>query len=306
MPLNQLSLSTNPFSSPLRTNERFQQLKPPAKLISGIKHAQGRQIGKRVTDLHASNGQALLQNHETKFEAVSVENERRSGNYKPNIWNYEFVESLTNEYYYREDGRVKKLKKDFMHVFDQAADVTKLQLIESINRLGLSLVFEKDIEDALEVIGSNIKSISGVQARALCFRLLRQYGHGISQDIFVDSVDEINALRQGRTADIKGMLELFEASHLAFEGEHIMTEAKALSHRDLKEVHSNVKDNIAKQVADALELPRHWRVQWFEVRQQIDAYEQEVDRNPVLLELAKLNFNMIQAVHQEDLRQLSM
>lgn len=105
--------------------------------------------------------------------------------------------------------------------------------------------------------------------------------------------------------EFKGLLGLYEASHLALEGENMMDKAKAFSWKVLKDLKGNMEDpHLAQQVAHALEVPFHWRVQWSEARWYCNAYERREHVNPTLLELAKLNFNMVQATHQEELREI--
>ncbi|KAM7506181.1 hypothetical protein LguiB_005085 [Lonicera macranthoides] len=87
------------------------------------------------------------------------------------------------------------------------------------------------------------------------------------------------------------MLELYEASHLALEDEHILNEA-SLSTTILK-------------TSYALKLPLQWSVEWYNVKRQIQILSKEDNTNNVLLKLAKLNFNMVQATHQKDLREIS-
>ncbi|CAL5431449.1 unnamed protein product [Camellia sinensis] len=58
-------------------------------------------------------------------------------------------------------------------------------------------------------------------------------------------------------------------------------------------------------VSHALELPLHWAMPRMEARWFIDAYERRLDMNAKLLEFAKLDFNMLQAIHQEDLKHAS-
>ncbi|GAB4826783.1 hypothetical protein Ancab_033664 [Ancistrocladus abbreviatus] len=247
---------------------------------------------------------------------TSLEDERRSANYKPNIWNYDFVESLKSEY----TGaayqlHVQKLKEDLIHVFKHATYFSKLQILKSIEEFGLSNMFEREIEEGLDIIESNYMRSSvnlqgkDIQATALSFRLLRQHGHDVSQDIFIHFIDKKDAFTNGMsTSNVEAIIELLQASHLALEGEDIMAKANSFSYDFLKDVHfhSNLQDNnLSKEVSHTLELPLHWRVPWFEVRYQIGAYAEEPHRNLVLLELAKLNFNMVQAVHQQDLKELS-
>ena len=64
----------------------------------------------------------------------------------------------------------------------------------------------------------------------------------------------------------------------------------------------NIDQNLAIEVNHALELPLQWRMPRLEARWFIDVYEKRQDMNPILLEFAKLDFNMVQATHQEDLR----
>ncbi|KAK3433313.1 hypothetical protein EUGRSUZ_D00868 [Eucalyptus grandis] len=101
------------------------------------------------------------------------------------------------------------------------------------------------------------------------------------------------------------MIELLEASHLALEGENILHEAKAFSTGILRERVSSLDGRLFKRTVHALELPLHWRVQWFDIKWQISLYEQREDKESNLLELAKLNFNTVQATHQRDLREIS-
>ncbi|KAM7500244.1 hypothetical protein LguiA_024658 [Lonicera macranthoides] len=58
-------------------------------------------------------------------------------------------------------------------------------------------------------------------------------------------------------------------------------------------------------VSHALELPLHWRMLRLEARCFIDTYEKTNNQNISLLEFAKLDFNMVQAIHQEDLKDMS-
>ena len=90
------------------------------------------------------------------------------------------------------------------------------------------------------------------------------------------------------------------------EDENILDEAKDFTSKYLKENLEKIKDNeISMLVGHALELPFHWRMPRWEARWFIDAYERSQNMNPSLLNLAKLDFNMFQAVHLEDLKYTS-
>ena len=125
--------------------------------------------------------------------------------------------------------------------------------------------------------------------------------------MFRGFMDETTGLfKKSTQANIKEMLQLLEASHLAFEGENILDEARDFSTATLKEtISNNLGSDLTEQVAHVLELPSQRRVQWFEVQWHINAYEKDTHMNPILLQLAKLHFNIVQATLQTDLRDSS-
>ena len=85
-----------------------------------------------------------------------------------------------------------------------------------------------------------------------------------------------------------------------------MEQARDFAHRHLgKGLEHNIDQNLAIEVKHALELPLHWRMPRLEARWVIDVYEKRQDMNHILVELAKLDYNMVQATHQEELRHMS-
>ncbi|KAF8408702.1 hypothetical protein HHK36_004766 [Tetracentron sinense] len=101
------------------------------------------------------------------------------------------------------------------------------------------------------------------------------------------------------------MLSLYEASYLSLQGEVILDEARDFTSSHLNDIKEKIDLNLAKQVNHALELPLHWRMLRLEARWFVDIYERREDMNPILLELAKLDYNMVQETHQKDLRDMS-
>ncbi|KAB1206529.1 (-)-alpha-terpineol synthase [Morella rubra] len=119
--------------------------------------------------------------------------------------------------------------------------------------------------------------------------------------------DETGQFKASLCHDIKGLLCLYEASFLLIEGESVLEEARDFATKELKRYinEGNKDSNLSTIVRHALELPFHWRMRRFEVRWFIDENRRKKDMNPMLLELAELDFNMVQAVHQEELKQMS-
>lgn len=121
--------------------------------------------------------------------------------------------------------------------------------------------------------------------------------------IFKSFKDENGNFKESLGKDVKGLLSLYEASHLAFEGEDLLDEAKEFTRMHLKNLDAN--HILAEQVNHALELPLHHRMLKLEARWSIEAYSKRFDANQALLELAKLDFNMVQSTLQRDLKDMS-
>ncbi|KAJ0616444.1 putative lyase [Helianthus annuus] len=63
--------------------------------------------------------------------------------------------------------------------------------------------------------------------------------------------------------------------------------------------------NIVSVISRALDFPLHWMLPRAETKWFIEVYVRRRDMNPIVLELAKLDFNMVQAVYQDDLKYAS-
>ena len=128
----------------------------------------------------------------------------------------------------------------------------------------------------------------------------------LSAEVF-SSFMEGGSFKRYLCDDTQGMLSLYEASFLSIEGENRLDEAREFSKKHLQEFVKQNKDQNLSTVAvsHALELPLHWRILRVEARWFIDVYRSKEDMNPTLLKFAELDFNMVQATHQEDIKQVS-
>ncbi|XP_019198185.1 PREDICTED: (-)-alpha-terpineol synthase-like [Ipomoea nil] len=105
--------------------------------------------------------------------------------------------------------------------------------------------------------------------------------------------------------DMKGILSLYEATYQCMEGESIMEAAQRFCTKNLREI-QNMNVILDQDLVDhALEMPLYWRMQRFEARWFISVYEKRHNMNPVLLDFAKLDYNMVQAKYLEELKQMS-
>ncbi|KAG5551790.1 hypothetical protein RHGRI_010019 [Rhododendron griersonianum] len=189
---------------------------------------------------------------------------------------------LTRKSDERQMQRVEKLKGEVKAMIGDTNvnSLTILELINDIQRLGLSHHFQKDITRALDIIllsvinGTNLRADQpiSVHATALCFRLCRQHGYEASQ----------GRKPYGRGQSI---------------------------HKQTSEGHKGkiVDKDLVEQIDHALEMPLHHRVLRLEVeaRWYVEAYGKRKDANHLLLEMAKLDLNMVQSLLQGELKDMS-
>ncbi|KAL4291401.1 hypothetical protein GQ457_14G010560 [Hibiscus cannabinus] len=189
---------------------------------------------------------------------------------------------------------------------DQLLD--QLEMIDNLRRLGVAYHFDDEINNMLGNIFENSNKQmrkKNLHATALEFRLLREYGYHSSPEVFECFQDKRGGFRPSLCEDIKAMLSLYGASYYCFEGESIMEAAWHFTTENLGHVKYDMDPILAVQVRHAMELPLHWRMPRLEARWYTDVYERRADSNPIVLQLAKLDFNVLQALHQEELKDMS-
>ena len=123
--------------------------------------------------------------------------------------------------------------------------------------------------------------------------------------MFQSFKDENGAFMPSLLADVKGLLSLYEASFLAFQGETFLDEARSFARKGLEYVMQKTESKLlAKLIGHTLALPWYRRTLRFAARPYIDVYSRMEDSNELLLQLAKLDFNIVQSALQQDLVQV--
>jgi hypothetical protein len=107
------------------------------------------------------------------------------------------------------------------------------------------------------------------------------------------------------SSDMEGLLSLYEASHLGMHGQNTLEEARLFSVQNLKSLMEKLDSDSAEQVRQSLEIPLYWRMQRVEARNFIDVYQKDTAKNLTLLELAKLDYNLVQSIYQRELEELA-
>lgn len=108
--------------------------------------------------------------------------------------------------------------------------------------------------------------------------------------------------------DVQGMLSLYEATHLRVHGEDILEEALSVTTCQLKSMVSNHLIScpiLKKKVTHALKQPIRKGLTRLEATHYMSVYQQEPSHNKTLLNFAKLDFNLLQKAHQEELSHIA-
>ncbi|KAL0353208.1 UNVERIFIED_CONTAM: Alpha-farnesene synthase [Sesamum angustifolium] len=233
------------------------------------------------------------------IESPNDSHARRTANYKPNIWNYDHLQSLTSIYhedkYRREAETLKEEVRGILGAFDEEDPLYKLELIDEMDRLALSSYFVEEICESLASLKSRNPSAGNedLYSTALYFRILRQHGHHVSPDAIHRLMDKEEKLVMSARLDGKAMLEVFEASHLGLEDECLIDRAKAFATKHLRLSNFNYDlDKIAK-------CPLHWSVNWYNAKKHIQGKNKSM-----LHRLAGLSFNIIQVQHQNEQKEV--
>ncbi|KAK4539090.1 hypothetical protein RGQ29_031979 [Quercus rubra] len=239
---------------------------------------------------------------------------RRLANYCPSLWGDHFLSySNKSEETIDDSEQVQGLKEEVRRMLMAPIDnlLEKLELIDAIQHLGVSYHFEGEIDEVLQQIHKYHytcdvqESDDALYTIALHFRLLRQQGYNILSDIFNKFEDNMGNFKESLTNDVKGMLSFYEATHMRVHGEDILDEALKFTTTHLESMAINFSPPLATQVSHALNRPIQKCLPRVEARQYFSIYQENASHNEVLLNFAKLDFNMLQKQHQKELSHIS-
>eukprot|EP00253_Pinus_taeda_P017099 PITA_17099 len=214
----------------------------------------------------------------------------------------------------------------------------RLLNVDNIERLGIDRLFEKEIKEALDYVYRHWNErgigwgrqnpIADLETTALGFLLLRLHRYNVSPVVFGNFKDgngQFFCSTGPFNKEVASMLSLYRASQLAFPGENILDEAKSFTTKYLREALEksetfsawNNKQNLSQQVKYALKTSWHASVPRVEAKRYCQVYNPDYARlaksvyklpyvnNEKLLELAKLDFNIVQSIHQEEMKNVT-
>ncbi|KAL9441429.1 hypothetical protein AB3S75_020006 [Citrus x aurantiifolia] len=184
---------------------------------------------------------------------------RRSANYHPSIWGDHFLQYTCDTQETDDGSNVKhlELKKEIRRMLKADNKPSRtLQLIDAIQRLGVSYHFESEIDEILGKLheahqdcGLGDNENDELYYISLQFRLLRQHGYKISADVFKKFKDRDGNFKTSLAKDVRGMLSLYEATHLGVHEENILDEALAFTTSHLESIAAHqISSPLAEQV----------------------------------------------------------
>ncbi|CAL8152271.1 unnamed protein product [Prunus armeniaca] len=240
---------------------------------------------------------------------------RRLANFSPSTWGDYFLSYASVKTDIKAEQDVQELKdkvKGMIMAPMLKNPSKKLELIDEIQRFGVSRHFENEVEEVLQQIhknsyGGDEENDFDLFTTSLRFRLLRQQGYKVSCDTFNKFKDKDGKFKETLVDDVVGLLSLYEATHLRMHGEDLLDEALTFTTTHLESVEAHrLSPLLAKQVTHALHQPFWKGCQRPEARRYLAIFEEEPHpANETLLTLAKLDFNLVQQVHQKELSEIS-
>ncbi|GLT49357.1 hypothetical protein SLA2020_229200 [Shorea laevis] len=238
---------------------------------------------------------------------------RPTASFDPCVWGNHFV-SHSSKFMKIDDATTQQeyeqLKEEVRRMLNDtnSEHLKKLYLIDAVQRLGVDYHFEREIDDALEKIYQDGVDCSNLYNVALWFRVFRQQGINVPSDVFKKFTNENGKFKADLVNDVPGMLNLYEAAHLALPGEDILGEAIAFTTSNLESISTQVNAQLAEQISHALNRPMHKTLPRLGARHHISLYSKDDhfdSNNGQLLRFAKLDFNLLQAFHRKELSSIT-
>uniref|UniRef100_A0A368UHD3 Terpene synthase N-terminal domain-containing protein n=1 Tax=Glycine max TaxID=3847 RepID=A0A368UHD3_SOYBN len=242
---------------------------------------------------------------------------RNTANFSPSVWGDYFLYYVPSSV--EDDSHIKQAqltKEEVRKMLIAPIDNNfyfKLEFIDSVQRLGVSYHFEHEIDGALHQIYNISTKDNNIITHdddlchvALLFRLLRQQGYHISSNVFYKFKDQTRNFSEKAANDIQGMLSLYEAAELRMHGEDILEEAHNFALVQLtKSLTTQLSPSMIAQVKHSLRRSLRKGLPRLEATYYMSFYEEDSSHDEKLLTFAKLDFNMLQELHQKEVNNVT-
>ncbi|CAN6312185.1 unnamed protein product [Urochloa humidicola] len=210
-------------------------------------------------------------------------------------------------------------------------------VVDRLRRLGISRYFQQEIEQCMDYVNrhwtqegicwARNSDVKEVDDTAMAFRLLRLHGYSVSPDVFknFEKDGEFFCFAGQSTQALTGMYNLNRASQISFPGEDVLHRAGTFSYEFLRQREAQgmlrdkwiISKDLPGEVQYSLDFPWYASLPRVEARTYLDQYGGDDDiwigktlyrmplvNNNVYLELARMDFNFCQVLHQFEWKNL--
>ncbi|KAK1269821.1 hypothetical protein QJS04_geneDACA005238 [Acorus gramineus] len=205
--------------------------------------------------------------------------------------------------------RKEKMKKVLSMLCKMDDPYESMITVDILQRLGIDHHFNEEIMNIVNSL-QHI-SLGGYNGSRFCddlryvalrFRLLRQHGHYVSSDVFNKFMDREGRFKLSLSKDVKGLLGLYEASHLSI-GEEILDDAKDFTSKNLKACMAYLEPRMFGLVDHTLKYPFHTSIPKYHFEFYLNHYK-GCQMNTLFEELATSEFAILRTLHQEEMREI--
>ncbi|WVZ64267.1 hypothetical protein U9M48_013815, partial [Paspalum notatum var. saurae] len=218
---------------------------------------------------------------------------------KPEIWIKDRRDELVR--------KVRCMIQDF--ISNKENLLLGMSTVDALERLGVGYHFEEEIITFMDVLSSKPIGVDDLYAVALQFRLLRQHHYNtITCDVFKNFVDENGVLKDTIGSNVDALLSLYEAAYLCKYDEDVLNNAHASAVDRLWSLANSghLPKPIKDKVLHALASPTHRRTKRLQAKIYISIYKDDKECNQDILELAKLDFHILQQMHRDEVKNFSL
>nr|ACN40326.1 unknown [Picea sitchensis] len=232
--------------------------------------------------------------------------QRRIANHHSNLWDDDFIQSLSTPYQapsytQRAQKLIEKVKEMFNSISVEDGVlitplndlISRLSVVDSIERLGIDRHFKTEIKSALDYVYSywsekgigcgRESDVTDLNPTALGFRTLRLHGYPVSSGVlehFKDVKGQFVSSSIQTEGEIRSVLNLFRASLVAFPSEDVMEEAEIFSTTYLQESVQNIPvSSLSREIEYVMEYRWHTNLPRLEARNYIDVFGDAIKYN---------------------------
>ncbi|KAM3253617.1 hypothetical protein ACQJBY_047609 [Aegilops geniculata] len=254
---------------------------------------------------HTGGGRVIAQGY------TVLDERRHEVDYRLSVWGDFFIQNPTlphthqNSIEWMNERRDKLILEARENLLKLCDPLTELKMIDALQRLGVSYHFKEENDLKLQKLSSHKFHSENIHGSSLQFRLLRQDRCYIPCDVFQSLMDNQGNFDAALQSDVRALLALYEAAHLGTPDEQFLKDAQRKTTSLLKPMVYHLDKPIAGKVKHALGTPSFRRMKILEARLYIPLYQEDNEEyNETLLELAKLNFYLLQRLYREEVREI--